>query len=78
MTSFEVQLRQARLVIARVGALPRSSDIRQRANVAAREGATAFESRESRQTADDNPHSPDSTEAAAWLLGWSTRSREEA
>ena len=72
--SLDAQLREARLLVARVAALPRTDQTRQQAIVAAVAGAEAFQLDQSLET---NPYPVDSVDAAAWLLGWWTRSREE-
>ena len=72
--SLDARLEQARFLVLGVTALPRTDERRQKATFAAVAGAAACQLDES---IDTNPYTIGSVEAAAWLLGWWTRSREE-
>lgn len=73
--SLEAKLAAARRMVFDIACLPRWSPERQRAQAAALTGSADFEAG---RPITDNPYQSGTTEAAAWLLGWWTRSREDA
>lgn len=72
--SLDARLEQARLLVVGVTALPRTDERRQKATFAAVAGAAACQLD---QSVDTNPYPMGSVDAAAWLLGWWTRDRDE-
>lgn len=72
--SFDERIATARKLVLEVACQPRTSAARTQANDAALAGAKACDAG---QPLAANPHLANSVEAAAWLLGWHARSREE-
>lgn len=71
--SFDWKLAEARKRLAPFLAKPRTDPDRQQIERAAIAGAEAYDS-----DSQLNPYPADSAEAASWLLGWWTRSRENS